>query len=281
MPYTTLVSTDLLAEHLDDPDWVVVDCRYDLKVLDWGFAEYQRAHVPGAVFADLLKDLSSPPSPDTGRHPLPAPEQFVARASSWGIASGKQVIVYDHTVGAFAARLWWTLRYYGHMAVALLDGGFPKWLREGRPSRSGVESRVPARFEGQPHAAEAVEAAEVERIRLDPGHRLVDARTATRYRGEQEPLDPVAGHIPGAVNRFHEANVGPDGTFPPPEVLKEQFAALPGGAPPEQAVVYCGSGVTSAHHLVAMERAGLPGARLYVGSWSEWIRDEKRERAKG
>jgi thiosulfate/3-mercaptopyruvate sulfurtransferase len=173
------------------------------------------------------------------------------------------------------------LRYYGHRAVALLDGGFPKWLREGRPTRSGVESRGPARFEGQPRAGEAADAAEVERIRRDPEYKLIDARAAVRYRGEQEPFDSEAGRIPGAVNRFHELNLAPDGTLLPAEALKAQFEALLGDVPPGQAVVYCGSGVTSAHHLVAMEHAGLPGARLYVGSWSEWIRDEKRERAKG
>jgi thiosulfate/3-mercaptopyruvate sulfurtransferase len=279
MAYTTLVSTELLAAHLDDPAWVVMDCRYNLMDEGWGRAEYEQAHIPGAVFADLLDDLSSPPGPGTGRHPLPAPEQFIARASGWGIGPGTQVVVYDMAGGAFAARLWWMLRYFGHTAVALLDGGFPKWQREGRPARSGVERRPPARFEGRPQPALEADAAEVDRIRRDPAYKVVDARAPARYRGEQEPIDPVAGHIPGAVNRFHELNLAPDGAFLPAEELRAQYAALLGGVPPENAVVYCGSGVTSCHLLVALEHAGLPGGRLYVGSWSEWIRDERRERS--
>jgi thiosulfate/3-mercaptopyruvate sulfurtransferase len=281
MPHTTLVSTDLLAAHLSDSDWIVVDCRYNLKDEGWGRAEYERAHIPGAAFADLLHDLSSPPAPGTGRHPLPDPAQFVARASAWGIAAGKQVVAYDHAGGAWAARLWWLLRHYGHSAVALLDGGFPKWQAENRPVRSGVETRAPAQFTGQPRAGDEASVAEVARLGRDPAHRLIDARAAARYRGEQEPIDFAAGHIPGAANRFHELNLAPDGTFLPAEELKAQFAALLGTVPPENAVVYCGSGVTSIHHLVAMEHAGLPGARLYVGSWSEWIQDAGRERAVG
>ena len=281
MDYTTLVSTDLLAGHLDDPAWVVVDCRFELKDPEWGLAEYQKAHIPGAVYAHLDRDLAGPVTPATGRHPLPDPEAFSARLSSWGIDGSKQVVAYDTAGGAYAARLWWMLRYFGHTAVALLDGGFPKWTREGRPTRAGVETRPPVRFDGAPRSGAVADAQEVDRTRLDPAYRLIDARSAVRFRGEQEPIDPVAGHIPGAINRFHGENLGPDGAFLPSDELKQQFEALLGDVPPERAVVYCGSGVTSAHHLVAMEHAGMKGARLYVGSWSEWIRDARRARGSG
>ncbi|MBI3763372.1 MAG: sulfurtransferase [Chloroflexi bacterium] len=281
MNYTTLVSTSLLASHLDDPVWIIVDCRFELKEPEWGFAEYQKAHIPGAAYASLDRDLAGPITPTSGRHPLPDPEQFKARLSNWGIDSSKQVVIYDTAGGAFAARLWWMLRYFDHDAVAVLDGGFPKWMREGRPTRAGIESRAPARFEGEAHPEWIAVTEEVDRIRIDPAYRLIDARTAIRYRGEQEPIDPIAGRIPGAANRFHGDNLTPEGTFLTPDELKAQFEALLGGVRPENAVVYCGSGVTSAHHLVAMEHAGLKGARLYLGSWSEWIRDERRARAKG
>lgn len=281
MTYTTLVPTDTLSAHLDDPQWVIVDCRFELKDPDWGPAEYQKAHIPGAVYAHLDHDLAGPVTHATGRHPLPDPEQFKIRLSSWGIDDGKQVVVCDTAGGAYAARLWWMLRRFGHTAVAVLDGGFPKWTREGRPTRAGVETRAPAQFEGTPRVGWVAAAQEVDLIRLDPAYRLIDARTPVRFRGEQEPIDPISGRIPGAVNRFHGENLAPDGTFLPPDELRAQFEALLGGVPPERAVVYCGSGVTSAHHLVAMEHAGLKGARLYVGSWSEWIRDERRARAVG
>lgn len=278
---STLVSTEMLVAHLEDPSWAVVDCRFELKEPEWGFAEYQKAHIPGAVYASLDRDLAGPITPTTGRHSLPAPDQFKARLSSWGIDATTQAVVYDAAGGAFAARLWWMLKYFGHSAVAVLDGGFPKWTREGRPTRAGIESHASAHFEGEPRPEWVAVTEEVDRIRIDPAYRVIDARTAIRYRGEQEPMDPIAGRIPGAVNRFHGENLAPDGTFLPPGELKAQFEALLGDVPPQRAVAYCGSGVTSAHHLVAMEHAGLKGARLYVGSWSEWIRDENRPKAKG
>lgn len=281
MIHTTLISTDTLSAHLADLHWAVVDCRFDLAAPEWGAAAYRQAHIPGAVYAHLDRDLSGPITPTTGRHPLPASATFQARLSGWGIGKHTQVVVYDTEAGAYAARLWWLLRYYGHFAVAVLDGGFPKWQREGRPTRAGVEMRPPSHFVGRPNDGMYVGAEEVDRLRLDPRHRLIDARSAVRFRGEQEPIDPVAGHIPGAVNRFHGENLRPDGTFLPKEQLKAEFERLLAGAPPERAVVYCGSGVTSCHHLLAMEHAGLSGARLYVGSWSEWIRDERRPRAAG
>jgi thiosulfate/3-mercaptopyruvate sulfurtransferase len=278
--FTSIVATDIAAAHLDDPAWAFIDCRFDLLQPEWGRQEYAMAHLPGAVYADLNRDLSGPVTPQTGRHPLPEPAAIIARFSSWGISPATQVVVYDAAGGSFAARLWWLLRYYGHTAVAVLDGSFQKWQREGRPLRSGVEARQAAQFVGQPDPGMWVSTAEVDALRQDPANRLVDARASARFQGEQEFIDPVSGHIPGAVNRFHGENLGPDGTFQPADRLKAAFIALLGGVPAANAIVYCGSGVTSCHHLVAMEYAGLSGTRLYPGSWSEWIRDPARPVAK-
>ncbi len=271
-----LITTQSLAEHLSDPTWAVVDCRFDLAKPDWGFDDYKEAHIPGAVYAHLDHDLSSPVTPTTGRHPLPDVETFARKLGEWGISNETPVVAYDTTGGAYAVRLWWLLRYLGHSMVAVLNGGFPKWQREGRPTASGMEARPPAKFIPHPNPDMIADAAEVERIRQDPAYRLIDARAAVRYHGEQEPIDPVAGRIPGAINRFHAYNLTPDGTFKSPDQLRAQFAKLLDGALPENVVTYCGSGVTSIHHILAMEIAGLPGARLYPGSWSEWIRDPNR-----
>ncbi len=278
--YTSIISTEIAAAHLADLDWAFIDCRFDLLKPDWGREEYEKSHIAGAVYADLNRDLSSPVTPQTGRHPLPEPAAITACFSAWGISASTQVVVYDTAGGSMAARLWWLLRYYGHTAVAVLDGSWQKWLAEGRPVRSGFETRPAVQFEGQPHPEMAVSTAEVEALRKDPAYRLVDVRGAPRFRGEQEFIDPVAGHIPGAVNRFHAENLGPEGTFLPAEQLKSAFETLLGSVPVANTIVYCGSGVTSCHHLVALEYLGLHGARLYPGSWSEWIRDPKRPIAK-
>jgi thiosulfate/3-mercaptopyruvate sulfurtransferase len=279
--FKTTISTDELSNHLDDPTWAIVDSRFDLAKPDWGVNSYQEAHIPGAVYAHLDHDLAGPVSAQTGRHPLPDIETMTHRLGNWGIAKDTQVVVYDSTGGAYAVRLWWSLRFLGHTRAAVLDGGFPKWQREGRPVASGVERRTPAQFISHPDWSMIVDAEEVERIRQDPAYRLVDARAAERYRGEREPIDPIAGRIPGAVNRFHGMNFSSEGIFLPPEVLRMQFNELVGATPPENVIVYCGSGVTSIHHILAMEIAGLPGARLYPGSWSEWIRDPHRPIERG
>ncbi len=276
MSYTTLLTTDDLAQHLADPRWAIIDCRFDLKNPDWGFAEYQCVHIPGAVYAHLDRDLSGAITPRTGRHPLPAPADLSARCSAWGIDASVQVVAYDANGSAYAARVWWMLHWLGHSAVAVLDGDFRKWLREQRATRGGIETRAPARFVGAARAEMAADAAEVERIRLNRAYRLIDARAADRFRGKNETLDPVAGHIPGAVNRPYLDNLSEDGVFLPREELRAQFERVLGEVSPENAVTYCGSGVTACHDLLAMEHAGLRGARVYAGSWSEWIRDPKR-----
>ena len=271
MSFTTIISTADLSAHLTDPGWIVVDCRFDLADISWGEARYREAHIPGAVYAHLDRDLSGPKTGKNGRHPLPDMEQFKARLGQWGIGPGVQVAAYDQNSGMWASRLWWMLRCLGHEAVAVLDGGFAKWEREGRPTRVGEETpRAPRQFVGSPRGAMRVDAGAVEQLRADPAYRLIDSRAPERYRGEVEPLDPVAGHIPGAVNHYNLSNANPDGTFLAPEALRAKFLALLNDVPPENVVMYCGSGVAAAHNVLAMEIAGLPGARVYAGSWSEW-----------
>lgn len=273
MSFTHIIQTDELAQHLSDPGWVIVDCRFDLANPGLGYELYQQGHLPGAVYAHLDNDLAGPRTPATGRHPLPHPGQFVQSLSNWGIDSGKQVVVYDNAGGSFAVRLWWLLRFFGHTAVAVLDGGLPKWVSEGRSLAGGVEHNPPAKFSAEMHPEMLATDEDVERLRLDPEFLLVDARSPERYRGEKEPIDPVAGHIPGAVNRFHGRNLGRHSTLKSPHTLRAEFDDLLHGIDPHNVIVYCGSGVTSIHHLLAMELAGLPGGKLYVGSWSQWIRD--------
>jgi thiosulfate/3-mercaptopyruvate sulfurtransferase len=277
MSFTHLISTNELSESRK-PDWVIIDCRFDLANPDWGFLNYQEGHLPDAVYAHLDHDLSGKVTAQTGRHPLPDPDLFARKLTSWGITSNTQVVVYDTTAGSFAVRLWWLLRYFGHSSVALLDGGYPKWLHEIRPFQTGVFQPTPAHIRYNPsiHPEMIVSTAEVERIRQDPAFALIDARASQRFSGETEPIDAVAGHIPGALNRFHARDITPDGVFKPLPRLRTEFDQLLNGTPAQNVVVYCGSGVTSCHLLLAMEMVGLSGARLYAGSWSEWIRDPSR-----
>ncbi len=281
MPYTTLITTAELAAHLDDPNWACLDCRFDLADPAWGEAQYRVAHIPGAAYAHLDRDLSGPKTGRNGRHPLPEAGDFLARLHNWGIAPPVQVVAYDQDNGMYASRLWWLLRYFGHDSVAVLDGGWAKWTTEGRPTRSGEERRAPATCSAQERKALRLTAADVEQVRADPLWKLVDARAPERYRGEAEPIDPVAGHIPGAINHHNALNVNADGTFRAPEALRARFLALLEDVPPERAVMYCGSGVAACHNVLAMEVAGLPGAKVYLGSWSEWISDPARGVARG
>lgn len=278
----TLVSTDTLAAHLDDPAWAIVDCRFDLAQPARGRAAYLDAHIPGAVYAHLDEDLAAPHIPGrTGRHPLPAPDALAATFSRWGIGPGVQVVAYDDAGGMYAGRLWWLLRWLGHNAVALLDGDWRAWQREGRPTRAGVEQRSPRSFVPALQPKMVADADAIKQRLGDPHLRLLDARAYERYLGQNETIDPVAGRIPGAVSAPWAGDIEPDGSWKAPDALRARFATLLDGAPAEQAVVYCGSGVSAAHLLVALEQAGLPGARLYPGSWSDWITDPARPVATG
>lgn len=282
MPYTTLISPTELSQHLDDPDWVIVDCRFSLDDTEQGRRDYQQAHLPGAVYAHLDEDLSGPIIPGrTGRHPLPDVETAVRTFSNWGIDDGVQVVAYDGGNSSMAARLWAMLRWLGHPAVAVLDGGWTRWHGEGRSTRSGSESRLPRRFIPRPRPELLFDVAGVEAIRTNPAWRLFDSRSGESYRGEKPGYDPIAGHIPGALSAPYADNLAPDNCFLPLEQLRARFESLLGDAPVEQVVFYCGSGVTAAHNLLALAHAGLGEARLYVGSWSDWITDPDRPIAIG
>jgi len=278
MAFTTLVSTGALDMHLHDEPWVVIDCRFKLDDVSWGEREYAAAHIPGAVYAHLDRDLSAPKTGTNGRHPLPDTVALARTFSRFGITSGVQVAAYDQDNGMFASRLWWMLRFMGHDAVAVLDGGFAKWVAEKRATVSGVESRAAAAFTGSPRREMMVDAAAVATLTGKPASptKLVDARAPQRFRGETEPLDKVPGHIPGARNYFFQQNLDPNGTFRTPEELRAQLGAALGDTDARDVVCYCGSGVTACHNLLALEHAGLKGAKLYPGSWSEWCSDAAR-----
>lgn len=271
--FTTLVSTAQLAEHLDT--WAVVDCRFDLKDLEAGRTAYLTAHIPGAVYASLADDLSAAPSGLNGRHPLPSVDAMTETFSLLGMASGAQVVAYDESDGMYASRLWWLLHYLGHEAVAVLDGGFGKWMREGRSVRSGIESRPRTSFVPRVRTTSLVTIDEMVSGRAQTSL-LIDARAPERYEGRVEPLDSAAGHIPGAVNRFFKDNVTADGTMRQPDELRREFSAVLRGREAKDAVMYCGSGVTACQNLLALEHAGMGGMPLFVGSWSEWSADPTR-----
>jgi thiosulfate/3-mercaptopyruvate sulfurtransferase len=309
--YSTLIGPEELAAPLSRttgpvpgaaPDssgpWAVIDCRFDLARPDWGASAYAAGHVPGAVYAHLDHDLSGPVTPTSGRHPLPALERLAETLGRWGIDDTVQVVAYDQGSGAYAARLWWLLRWAGHPKVAVLDGGFAAWQQAGLPiettpglqpaqgSLPAQAQRRPRVFSPRPAAQSVVSTAELERAvasgELASGTAvLVDARSADRFAGENETLDPVAGHIPGARNHPFLGNVDSRGRFLAAGELRERWQATLGKAAAIQTIAMCGSGVTACHNLLALEVAGLPGARLYAGSWSEWIRDRDRPVARG
>jgi len=276
MAFKTLISTGALALHLADSEFVIIDCRFKLDDVQWGEKEYEKAHIPGAVYAHLDRDLSGPKTGTNGRHPLPDPAALASTFGRFGIASGVQVVAYDQNNGMFASRLWWMLRWMGHDAVAVLDGGIAKWIAEKRETRAGREQKTTRAFAGSPRGDMLVDANGVASLMKQGGWRLVDARAPERYRGEVEPLDKLPGHIPGALNHFFQSNVDENAVFKTPEELRTQLAASTGGATPDHIVAYCGSGVTACHNLLAMEHAGLGGAKLYAGSWSEWSADPAR-----
>lgn len=274
MPWQTLVTAEHAATRLDDPRLRVFDCRYDLLNPTAGREAYSRGHLPGAIYVDLHHDLAAPETPTSGRHPLPQPDGFAARLRAWGVNEDSYVLAYDDSTGMWAARFWWmAAKWLGHPRVAVLDGGLRRWQSLGLPVTSDTPSpRRAGDFAGRHVANAAVDAEATAAAAQSAAWRVIDARAPERYRGEVEPIDRVAGHIPGARNHPSATVVGPDGTFRSAAELKAALEATLDGVPPEQTVAYCGSGVTACHLLLAMERAGLGGAKLYAGSWSEWSR---------
>jgi thiosulfate/3-mercaptopyruvate sulfurtransferase len=273
--HTALVSCQSLAERLGDENWRIVDCRHQLSDVDFGTRAYAEGHLPGALFMHLDHDLSGPTNGRNGRHPLPDPAVLAGKLGALGISRRTQVVVYDDAGGMMAGRLWWLLRWLGHDDVAVLDGGITQWIKEGRPLSTDTPNSAATVF--TPDVRDWFVTANDVLADLDARtFCLVDARGPDRFRGENETLDPVGGHIPGARNRFFRDNLDADGLFRPAAELRREFLALLAGVDPAQAVMQCGSGVTACHNLLAMEIAGLHGAKLYAGSWSEWCSDPAR-----
>lgn len=284
-PFTTLIDAATLAAQIAGDDaaerLAIFDCRFELGNPHWGEAEYAAAHLPGAQYLHLDRDLSGPAGPTTGRHPLPDPDALARRIGDLGAAPGVQLVAYDQGNGAYAARFWWLARWIGLRTVAVLDGGIAAWRAAGYPLENTHRAPRARPFSAQVDTHAAVDASTVDALRQRPGHLLVDARGAERFAGRNETIDPVAGHVPGARNLPFAGNLGSDGKFLPAAELGRRFRTLLGALPPSSLVAMCGSGVTACHHLLALEHAGLSGAKLYPGSWSEWIRDERRPIAEG
>lgn len=275
--YDSLISPTELNELLPNGETVVIDCRYVLNDQKAGISAYLSSHIPGAYYAHLEEDLSGEIIPGkTGRHPLPHPTDFADLCNRWGIGNHTQVVAYDQSHGGMAARLWFLMRWLGHHKTAVLNGGWNAWTQAGLPTSTEIPPFTEGTFSPKENKKLLVPAEKVAKMATDPKYRVFDSRTADRYRGENETIDPVAGHIPGAVSASFLDNVGPDGVFLEKETLAKRFDNLLDGLPTEQSVFYCGSGVTACHNLLAMSYIGKEGAKLYPGSWSEWITDKNR-----
>jgi thiosulfate/3-mercaptopyruvate sulfurtransferase len=279
--FRTLISTHELEVRLADPALVILDVRHDLADPDtWGREQYDHGHIPGALFVHLDHDLSARTTGRNGRHPLPSREDAALVFARLGVDERKQVVAYDQDSGTYAARCWWMLRWLGHEAVAVLDGGMRRWVAEGRVLEAEPNVAAPAQFTPRPPLQASIA---IETLLQDPAHRrvLVDARAPERFRGDVEPIDARAGHIPGAINRPYARNLGPQGTFRAPDELRGELLQLLGDRAPADVVHHCGSGVSACHNVLAFEHAGLSGSLLYAGSWSEWSADPARPVARG
>jgi thiosulfate/3-mercaptopyruvate sulfurtransferase len=276
--HTTIIQADTLKQTLPNADWLILDCRFLLADTSYGEKAYHQGHIPNAFYLHLDHDLSSPITPTTGRHPLPDVAQLTAKLQGLGLNQHTQVVVYDDSNGTMAGRAWWLLRWMGHNAVALLDGGYPAWLQQ----NGDVQTATPALpqagdFQARLQTAFTVEADD---LLNNPALQVIDARAAERYRGEIEPTDPIAGRIPNAINRPLTGNLH-NGLFKSPEQLRHEWQAIIGERDLTTLVHSCGSGVTACHNQLAMEIAGITGSKLYAGSWSEWIRDPNRPITRG
>lgn len=276
-----LIHAQTLRAMLDEPSCVILDCRHDLSDFAAGRRAFEAGHIPGAQFADIEQDLSGPKTGRNGRHPLPSRQALAKQFGQWGIGHDTHIVAYDAQGGSFAARAWWLARWLGHERVSVLDGGWAAWVQAGLPVSREAVQRAPRPFVARAALVALVDAQAVEARTRDSV--LVDARAAQRFSGELEPIDPVAGHIPGAIHRCWQDNLQDpaSGLMKPAEQLREAFTELLAGRSPQALIAYCGSGVTACHHILAMSHAGLPGAALYAGSWSEWVADPSRVVALG
>lgn len=281
MYFGLTIDVESLRQRLGDANLVIFDCRFDLASPSKGLKSYGEAHLPGALYAHLDHHLAGPTGPDTGRHPLPRPEHFFRWLGECGVSRDSQIVVYDDSGGSIAARLWWLLKWIGHDAAAVLDGGWRAWLDRGHPVSSARQKPSPAHLRGRPNDSMVVSTDHVMDSLTSGNLVVLDVRARQRFRGEQEPLDPVAGHIPGARNIPFGDNLDEHGFFLHGDVLRELYIKLLGDISPNRVAFMCGSGVTACHGILAMELAGLSGARLYAGSWSEWIRDPGHPLAMG
>ncbi|CAD6878570.1 Thiosulfate sulfurtransferase, rhodanese (EC 2.8.1.1) [Methylomonas albis] len=276
MSHTALVSARTLAANLDNPDWRIFDCRFSLADVTAGHQSYRQGHIPGARYADLNQDLSAPVQSYTGRHPLPDFRLLAEKLGAWGVTNRNQIVVYDDAGGAFAGRMWWLLRTMGHTQIAVLDGGFGHWRKQGLPVTTTLPKIAASQFRAYLDNQQWLDAAQVADGLAARKITLIDARTPERFHGRQEPIDPIAGHVPKALNRPLQSNLDKSGLFLPADQLRQQFSKLIAPYRAEQVAHMCGSGVTACHNLLAMEIAGLSGSRLYAGSWSEWISNRNR-----
>ncbi|QLG95972.1 sulfurtransferase [Pseudomonas yamanorum] len=283
MPLAQLISPQQLAERQTRGALVILDCRFALEDPDYGLCSYAEGHIEGAQYADLERHLSGPVTKGvTGRHPLPAPESLIRQLRAWGVNSDSEIVLYDDGPGAYAARAWWLLTWLGKRdGVFILDGGLKAWHAAGFPLSLDAPVMEPGTFNGTPDNRLLLDAEHLQKRLDQPGLTLIDARGLPRFRGEVEPIDPIAGHIPGAQCAAFNENLGNDGRFLPAELLKERFAAKLQDRSPDELVAYCGSGVTACHNLFALCLAGYPLGKLYAGSWSEWITDPQRAIATG
>ena len=283
MPVAQLISPQALNERQSQPGLIILDCRFALEDPDYGLRSYAQGHIEGAQFADLERDLSGPVIKGvTGRHPLPDPDDLIERLRGWGINNDSDVVLYDDGPGAFAARAWWLLAWLGKRdGVFVLDGGLKAWHAAGFPLNLDSVKVPRGHFDGAPDNQLLIKAQTLQKRLNDPALTLIDARALPRFRGEVEPIDPVAGHIPGAQCAAFGENLDSSGRFLPVEQLKQRFAEKLGDRSPDELVAYCGSGVTACHNLFALALAGYPLGKLYAGSWSEWINDPQRGVATG
>lgn len=276
MTYQTIVSVSELANNLDNYNWVILDCRDLLTDADYGHRSYLEGHIPNASFCFLFDDFSSAITPTTGRHPLPDMEKLTVKLGDWGIDENTQVVVYDDMGGAIAARMWWQIRTLGHKNVALLNGGLKYWLAQDLPMTTEIKQPEKKQFKGNFDSDQLIDVDTVFENINAKNFGLLDARAAPRYLGETEPFDPVAGHVPNAINRDFSENLNEQGLFKSPEVLRKEFETILEKCPNQQIVHMCGSGVTANHNMLAMEIAGLSSSKLFLGSWSQWVTDPSR-----